>query len=169
MNRRRHKRHWKNSAAFIGHPFIVLCSDRVLAKPKEGGYHPGFFCRFAGAQKPCCRPQGKGTVSFFSAWGTKIFSGRRAPSRDGNQAGKRTTAYPARRTKPRRTHRMEPTDPVTAEQIYERRWASTVFERVLGLLKNEYVAAGNAALFNSLKQLLPDEPGAPLKRTSPGN
>jgi len=56
---------------------------------------------------------------------------------------------------------MEPADPVTAEQIYERRWASTVLERVLGLLKNEYRAAGNAALFDSLKQLLPDEPGAP--------
>jgi len=56
---------------------------------------------------------------------------------------------------------IEPADPVTAEQIYERRWASTVLERVLGLLKNEYVAAGNAALFDSLKQLLPDEPGAP--------
>ena len=56
---------------------------------------------------------------------------------------------------------MEPTDPVTAEQIYERRWASTVLEHVLGLLKSEYVAAGNAALFDCLKQLLPDEPGAP--------
>ena len=56
---------------------------------------------------------------------------------------------------------MEPPDPVTAEQIYERRWASTVLERVLGLLKNEYVAAGNAVLFDSLKQLLPDEPGSP--------
>jgi RNA polymerase sigma factor (sigma-70 family) len=56
---------------------------------------------------------------------------------------------------------MEPTDPLTAEQIYERRWASTVLERVLGLLKNEYVAAGNATLFDSLKQLLPDEPGSP--------
>lgn len=56
---------------------------------------------------------------------------------------------------------MEPADPVTAEQIYERRWASTLLERVLNLLKNEYGAAGNAALFNSLKRLLPDEPGAP--------
>jgi len=56
---------------------------------------------------------------------------------------------------------MEPADPVTAEQIYERRWASTVLERVLALLKNEYVAAGNAELFDSLKQLLPDEPGWP--------
>jgi RNA polymerase sigma factor (sigma-70 family) len=55
---------------------------------------------------------------------------------------------------------MEPADPVTAEQIYERRWASTVLERVLSRSKDEYRAAGNAALFDSLKQLLPDEPGA---------
>jgi RNA polymerase sigma-70 factor (ECF subfamily) len=56
---------------------------------------------------------------------------------------------------------IEPADTVTAEQIYERRWASTVLERVLDLLKREYIAAGNATLFDSLKQLLPDEPGAP--------
>ena len=56
---------------------------------------------------------------------------------------------------------MEPADPVTAEMIYERRWALTVLERVLSRLKDEYVAAGNAALFDSLKELLPDEPGSP--------
>ena len=56
---------------------------------------------------------------------------------------------------------MEPPDLVTAEQIYEHRWASTLLEHVLSRLKNEYQAADNAALFNSLKQLLPDEPGAP--------
>jgi len=57
--------------------------------------------------------------------------------------------------------RIEPADPVTAEQIYERRWASTVLERALSRSKDEYRAAGNAVLFDSLKQLLPDEPGAP--------
>jgi len=56
---------------------------------------------------------------------------------------------------------MEPADPVTAEMIYERRWALTVLERVLSRLKDEYVAAGNAALFDALKELLPDEPGSP--------
>jgi RNA polymerase sigma factor (sigma-70 family) len=56
---------------------------------------------------------------------------------------------------------MEPADPVTAEMIYERRWALTVLEQVLGRLKNEYRTAGNAALFDSLKELLPDEPGSP--------
>ena len=56
---------------------------------------------------------------------------------------------------------MEPADPVTAETIYERRWALTVLEHVLSRLKDEYRTAGNATLFDSLKQLLPDEPGAP--------
>src|SRR6266581_4549069 len=56
---------------------------------------------------------------------------------------------------------MEPSDPMTAEMIYERRWALTVLEQVLNRLKDEYVAAGNAALFDALKELLPDEPGSP--------
>jgi RNA polymerase sigma factor (sigma-70 family) len=56
---------------------------------------------------------------------------------------------------------MEPADPVTAEMIYERRWALTVLEQVLERLKDEYRTAGNAALFDSLKQLLPDDPDSP--------
>src|SRR5207247_1164847 len=58
---------------------------------------------------------------------------------------------------------MEPADPVTTEMIYERRWASTVLERVLSRLQDEYAATHNAALFDSLTQLLPDEPGAPSR------
>jgi DNA-directed RNA polymerase specialized sigma24 family protein len=56
---------------------------------------------------------------------------------------------------------IEPTDPVTAEHLYERRWALTLMEQVLRRLKEEYYTSGSAALFDSLKQLLPDEPGAP--------
>jgi RNA polymerase sigma factor (sigma-70 family) len=59
---------------------------------------------------------------------------------------------------------MEPADPVTADLIYERRWASTVLERALNLLKDEYHRAGNADLFESLKQLLPGEPDAPPQK-----
>ena len=36
---------------------------------------------------------------------------------------------------------MEPADPLTAERIYERRWASTLLDRVLSRLKDEYRAA----------------------------
>ena len=58
---------------------------------------------------------------------------------------------------------MEPADPVTAEVIYERRWASTVLAHALNRLQDEYAGTGNAALFDSLTQLLPDEPGAPSR------
>jgi len=36
-------------------------------------------------------------------------------------------------------------------------------EQVLRRLKDEYCSAGNTALFDWLKQLLPDEPGAPSR------
>jgi RNA polymerase sigma factor (sigma-70 family) len=52
-------------------------------------------------------------------------------------------------------------DRMTPELIYERHWASTVLEKVLSRLKDEYRMAGNAPVFDALKQLLPDEPGAP--------
>jgi DNA-directed RNA polymerase specialized sigma24 family protein len=51
-------------------------------------------------------------------------------------------------------------DPLSADRLYERRWASTLVEQVLRRLKDEYCATGNARLFNSLTQLLPDEPEA---------
>src|SRR4029453_8025047 len=58
---------------------------------------------------------------------------------------------------------MEPADHLSADRLYERRWASTLMEQVLRRLKDEYRTAGNAALFDWLKQLLTDEPGAPSR------
>ena len=58
---------------------------------------------------------------------------------------------------------MEPADHLSADRLYERRWASTLMEQVLRRLKDEYRTAGNAAVFDWLKQLLPDEPGAPSR------
>ena len=77
--------------------------------------------------------------------------------------GKGQRLIPLEELSPDERTEIELTDPLTAEQIYERRWASTVLARVLDLLKNEYGTAGNARLFDSLKQLLPDEPGAPTQ------
>ncbi len=58
---------------------------------------------------------------------------------------------------------FEPSDPLTADRIYERRWALTLLDHVFGQLRDEYRKADKAALFDWLKQLLPDEPGAPLQ------
>lgn len=48
----------------------------------------------------------------------------------------------------------EPTDTITPEVMYERRWAATLLERVLRLLGEECAAAGRAAQFEQLKASL---------------
>jgi RNA polymerase sigma factor (sigma-70 family) len=58
---------------------------------------------------------------------------------------------------------MEPADHLTAERLYERRWALTLMDQVLRRLKNEYDTAGNTELFDLLKQLLADEEEAPSR------
>jgi RNA polymerase sigma-70 factor (ECF subfamily) len=51
----------------------------------------------------------------------------------------------------------EPADVLTADKIYERRWALTLLEQVLRRLDNEYQSAGNDRLFARFKELLADE------------
>jgi len=52
----------------------------------------------------------------------------------------------------------EPASNLTAEKIYERRWALSVFDRALGRLREEYEAAGRARLYESLKEFLCGDP-----------
>jgi len=54
-------------------------------------------------------------------------------------------------------------DSLSADRLYQRRWALALIEHVLKRIKNEYRSTGNAFLFDSLKLLLPDEPDAPSR------
>src|SRR5881398_3499398 len=56
---------------------------------------------------------------------------------------------------------VERSDELTADQIYERRWAFTVLEQVMARLRDEYRSAGNLRFFEQMKQMLMDEPGRP--------
>jgi RNA polymerase sigma factor (sigma-70 family) len=56
---------------------------------------------------------------------------------------------------------LEPADTLSADRIYERRWALTVLEQALARLEDEYRTAGNAQLFEQLKKLLTDDPERP--------
>jgi RNA polymerase sigma factor (sigma-70 family) len=58
----------------------------------------------------------------------------------------------------REREEAEPSDLLTADRIYERRWALTVLEQVISRLKDEYRRAGNATLFDRFEGLLADEP-----------
>jgi RNA polymerase sigma factor (sigma-70 family) len=54
---------------------------------------------------------------------------------------------------------LELTETWSADRLYERHWALAVLGQVLGRLESEYQAAGNAVLFDRLKEFLVGEPG----------
>ena len=55
----------------------------------------------------------------------------------------------------------ELTSALSADKVYERRWALTLLEQVLARLEEEYRAAGNELLFECLNELLAGEPARP--------
>lgn len=55
----------------------------------------------------------------------------------------------------------EPVDHFSPDQVFERRWAQTVFQVALNRLRAEYVETGRGPFFDLLKDFQPREPGAP--------
>jgi RNA polymerase sigma factor (sigma-70 family) len=55
----------------------------------------------------------------------------------------------------------EPVDHLSPDQVFERRWAQTVFQTALNRLRDEYVESGRGPFFDLLKDFQPREPGAP--------
>jgi RNA polymerase sigma factor (sigma-70 family) len=57
-------------------------------------------------------------------------------------------------------YRLEPVDQLDAAKLYERRWVTTLFERVLARLEEEFHGSGKSELFEQLKgSLLAEERG----------
>jgi RNA polymerase sigma factor (sigma-70 family) len=121
----------------------------------------GFFAQLLERRSLSAVRKEKGRLRSYLLGALKYFLADEQRRAMAIKRGKRQRIIPLEHLHADERIEMEPADPVTAEMIYERRWALTVLEQVLHRLKNEYRAAGNAALFDSLKQLLPDEPGAP--------
>jgi DNA-directed RNA polymerase specialized sigma24 family protein len=57
-------------------------------------------------------------------------------------------------------YKFEPSSDVTAEVLYERRWAWTILERALKRLREEFAKAGKAEQFDHLKGFLEGETGS---------
>jgi DNA-directed RNA polymerase specialized sigma24 family protein len=55
-------------------------------------------------------------------------------------------------------YRLEPTDQLTPERLFERSWAATLLERAAARLRDEYLAAGKAELFHQLTEFRLDVP-----------
>ena len=57
------------------------------------------------------------------------------------------------------SHGFEPSEGLTPDQVFERRWAQTMMERAVARLRQEYAEEGKAELFEQLKDLQPGERG----------
>jgi len=121
----------------------------------------GFFAQLLERRKFSALRKEKGRLRSFLLGALKYFVADEQRRAMAIKRGKGQRLIPLEELRADERIDMEPSDPMTAEMIYERRWALTVLKRVLSRLKDEYVAAGNAALFDALKELLPDEPGSP--------
>jgi RNA polymerase sigma-70 factor (ECF subfamily) len=121
----------------------------------------GFFAELLERRSLSAVRKEKGRLRSFLLGGLKYFLANEERRAMAAKRGKGQRPIPLEELRAGERIEKETADPMTPDQIYERRWALTVLERVLSRLKDEYHDAGNAALFESLKELLPDEPGSP--------
>jgi DNA-directed RNA polymerase specialized sigma24 family protein len=121
----------------------------------------GFFAELLERRSLSAVRKEKGRLRSFLLGGLKYFLANEERRATAVKRGKGQRPIPLEELRAGERIDAEPADPMTPDQIYERRWALTVLERVLSRLKDEYLAADNAVLFDSLKELLPDEPGSP--------
>ena len=142
-------------------PIFAFLRRQGLPPEEAEDITQGFFAQLLERGKFSAIRKEKGRLRSFLLGALKYFLADDQRRAKAIKRGKGQRLIPLEELRAGERIEMEPADPVTAEMIYERRWALTVLERVLSRLRDEYRAAGNAALFDSLKALLPDEPGAP--------
>ncbi len=142
-------------------PIFAFLRRQGLPPEEAEDITQGFFAQLLERRKFSALRKEKGRLRSFLLGALKYFVADEQRRAMAIKRGKGQRLIPLEELRADGRIDMEPSDPMTAEMIYERRWALTVLEQVLDRLKNEYRTAGNAALFDSLKQLLPDEPGSP--------
>ena len=142
-------------------PIFAFLRRQGLRPDEAEDITQGFFAELLERRSLSAVRKEKGRLRSFLLGGLKYFLANEQRRAMAIKRGKGQRLIPLEELRADNRIEIEPADPMTAEMIYERRWALTVLERVLSRLKDEYLAADNAALFDSLKELLPDEPGSP--------
>ena len=125
---------------------LQFCAATGNSDPKKEKNHPGFFADLLEHKSLAAVRKEKGRFRSYLLGALKYFLADERRRVMAIKRGKGQLLIPLEELSPDERTEIELTDPLTAEQIYERRWASTVLARVLDLLKIEYGAAGNGRL-----------------------
>ncbi len=114
----------------------------------------GFFARCLEKDYLATASAGKGRFRSFLLVAFKRYMAKehargRALKRGGSETGLELDALTAERR-----YALEPVDAWSADRLYDRRWALTLLERVLGRIEAEQREAGTAERFGALREFL---------------
>ncbi|PYI85571.1 MAG: RNA polymerase subunit sigma-24 [Verrucomicrobia bacterium] len=119
-----------------------------------------FFARFLQKNFLAQVHADKGKLRSFLLAALKHFLANEWDKATAQKRGGRQTFVPIDHHTAETRYGLEPADPLSADKIFERRWALALLEHVLANLREEYSTAGKADLFEALKSSLTGERSA---------
>jgi RNA polymerase sigma factor (sigma-70 family) len=132
---------------------------RQGARPEDAeDLTQGFFALFLERKDLNAVRKEKGRLRSYLLASVKHFLADEARHAMAVKRGKGQRLVPLDDIREREGIDLERSDRLTADQIYERRWAFTVLELVMARLRDEYRSAGNLRFFEQMKKMLMDEP-----------
>jgi RNA polymerase sigma-70 factor (ECF subfamily) len=120
----------------------------------------GFFARLLESESLAGVSREKGKFRTFLLVALKRFLANEWHRARSQKRGGRSFQVPLQGHTAETRYIAEPIEPLTAEKLYERRWALTLLERVLARLGAEFDAAGKTEIFEKLKPFLMAEKGS---------
>src|SRR5438094_8945469 len=123
-------------------PIFSFLQRQGVGREEAEDLTQGFFAQLLERRSLSAVRKEKGRLRSFLLGALKYFLADEQRRAMAIKRGKGQRLIPLEDLRADEVIEVEPADPVTAEMIYERRWALTVLEEVLDRLKNEYWTAG---------------------------
>ena len=114
----------------------------------------GFFTRLLERNYLADADRSKGRFRSFLLGALKHFLANEWDKAQAQKRGGGQTLIPIDVATAETASGFEPADNLTADKVFERRWALTLLDQVLRRLRHEYVSDGKEEMFNQLKQTL---------------
>jgi DNA-directed RNA polymerase specialized sigma24 family protein len=134
----------------------------IYAFVRRQGYSPhdaqdltqGFFTRLLEKNSFADADRTKGRFRSFLLGALKHFLANEWDKANAQKRGGGRIIIPIDVVSAETTCGFEPADTLTADKVFERRWALTLLDQVLRRLRQEYVSDGKEEMFHQLKQTL---------------
>jgi len=118
-----------------------------------------FFARLLERNYLADVDQSKGKFRSFLVAALKHFLANEWDRANAQKRGGGTTVISIDRDAAENTYRFEPADGLSADKIFERRWAMTLLDRTLQRLAAEYESEGKMQLYEELKSTINGDQG----------